>query len=167
VRDLSRLLAPVLSFTSEEVWRSIPRSGDDPPSVFLAGLPEAVDEGPEDGALASDLDVLLDVRGAVTQALEKEREEGRIGKSLEAAIRIDAGPDHEVLARHADLLPDLFIVSGVDLHEGGDGLAVTVRRADGSRCERCWKYTHDVGEDGDHPTLCARCASVVKQDEAG
>ncbi|MBW2260985.1 MAG: isoleucine--tRNA ligase [Deltaproteobacteria bacterium] len=167
VRDLSRLLAPVLSFTSEEVWQSIPRAGSDHSSVFFAGLPEVPEPSGDDLALLEEFETLREARSAVTRKIEIERSEGRIGKSLEAAIRITAGPGHAVLSRHAGLLADLFIVSEVDLREGGEGFAVEVGRSDGTRCERCWKYCQDVGTDGDHPTLCARCASVVKQDEAG
>lgn len=167
-RDLSRLLAPVLSFTAEEVWQHLPRTDADPHSVFLAGLPDTTPESRQDAELRAEFEVLLRARNAVTQALEVERNASRIGKSLEAAVTISAPEaDHAILGRHGSLLADLFIVSGVALEAGGGEIAVKVGRVDGTRCERCWRYTRDFGADADHPTLCGRCARVVKEDEAG
>jgi isoleucyl-tRNA synthetase len=166
VRDIARLLAPVLSFTAEEVWQHVPRLAGDPASVFLAGLPEAREETAGDAALAAEFETLIRARSAVTQALEAARNEGRLGKSLEAAIELSAAPEAmAVLEKHVGLLADLFIVSEVALSgSGGEPFGVVVSRSTGTRCERCWKHAHDIGADADHPTLCARCAAVVKQD---
>jgi isoleucyl-tRNA synthetase len=176
---MARLLAPVLTFTADEVWQHIPSAAGSCSSVFFAGLPEVEPRSEPDEALYSRFDVLRKARSAVTGALEVARSGGMIGKSLEAEVTLTA-PDSKTLAvltEHEDLLADLFIVSAVDLSPeprapqpgpDGDGsdFIVDVRRSDGDRCDRCWKYTHDGITDAEHPGLCARCAAVVKQDEA-
>ncbi len=169
--DMARLLAPVLSFTADEVWQYIPGATDTCSSVFLAGLPEAPAASDEDAALLRAFDHLLKARSAVNLALESARNAGTIGKSLEAEIVLEAtsgdGGGYEALLEHADLLPDLFIVSSVQLgRSDGDEARVTVSRSRAGRCDRCWKYTTDVGTDAGHPALCTRCASVVREDEA-
>jgi isoleucyl-tRNA synthetase len=111
---------------------------------------------------------LLEVREAVTKALERARQEGRIGHSLDASVRLDFAPDGplgELLdSRFADL-PTLFIVSQVERSrlDAGDasplvaGLRVAVERAAGDKCARCWNYRLSVGSDATHPTLCSPC----------
>jgi isoleucyl-tRNA synthetase len=98
------------------------------------------------------------------KALEVARAEKRIGKSLEAKVVLTAGFDlHPVLAQFAAELPALFIVSQVELLQGVEnGVSVEIQRADGTKCERCWKYTLDVGSDPDFATLCAACAEAIK-----
>jgi isoleucyl-tRNA synthetase len=169
--DMARLLAPVLSFTAEEVWQHIPGAASRVPSVFLAGLPASPVESAEDAALVRDFDALLEVRSAVTQALESARSEKVVGRSLMARITLEAGGGqggvHDTLERYRDLLEELFLVSAVELHRSeGEGVRVEVDASDGTRCERCWRYTTDVGRDDAHPTLCVRCADVVGGDEA-
>jgi isoleucyl-tRNA synthetase len=159
--DLTLLLAPVLPFTADEVWEHLP--GERPPSVHLALLPEAV---PEDEAVLSRWEPLLEARGTVTKALEEARADRAIAASLEARVEVEAGP--EVLAALAEYertgrafpgnLASLFLVSKVDLRPGEGPLAVRVGRAEGSKCERCWTYSPAAERP---PALCERCAPVV------
>jgi len=98
------------------------------------------------------------------KALEVAREEKKIGKSLEAKVVLTAGFDlHPVLGQYESELPALFIVSQVRLEQGTEnGVSVEIQRAEGVRCERCWKYTLDVGSDPEFPTICAPCSGAIK-----
>jgi len=153
--DVTRLLAPVTSFTAEEVWEYLP--GRPAPSVFLAGLPEAT--GRRDPALMETFDRLFSVRAAVQQQLEAARRDKLIGSSLEAKVVLHADAEgHEFLARHLRELPQLLIVSQVVLEAqptermvrtsaalpGAGHLGIEVRKADGAKCPRCWTYAPEV-----------------------
>jgi isoleucyl-tRNA synthetase len=156
-QDLLRLLAPVLSFTAHEAWKYLP--GRPEGSVFEAGFPRR--SAPADAAALLDrYGRLLEVRGEVLKALEAARRDKLIGSGLEAQVVLRA--EGEVLARlrsAATELPALFIVSRVELAEGP--LQVTVQRAPGEKCERCWIYAEDRGADPRHPTVCGKCAAAL------
>jgi isoleucyl-tRNA synthetase len=161
---LVRLVAPVLSFTADEVWRAMPAVSE--PSVFLAGFPD-VPAAWRDDALAGTFDRLLAVRAAVTKAIEEARRAGTVRQGTEARIVLGATGELGALvaSRLADL-PALFVVADVAMGDGGaespllGGLRVGVESAAGGKCERCW-LTRPLASDDRHPTLCARCAAVV------
>jgi isoleucyl-tRNA synthetase len=177
---LARLLAPILSFTADEVWSHIPGRGK-PDSVHLVLFPEERGEWVDEG-LAADWERLLEVRGEVSRALEGTRQRGRIGKGVDAVVYIPTAPEEDwlplLLAKGEGLLTSLFNVSGVRLRErapegaaiGYDsqdipGLTVEVVPAQAlgwKKCERCWTWSPRVGEDTGHPTLCERCVPVVR-----
>jgi isoleucyl-tRNA synthetase len=171
---MARLLAPILSFTCEEVWQHLPRVADRLESVHLAEFPgtpdilgdESVPE--EDPQQQQDWATLLAVREQAMKALEEERNSKRIGKSLEAQLVITAAdPAYSVLTRFKDQLRYLFIVSAVTLAQGSGngsgGVHVEVKKADGAKCDRCWNYSVHVGEDKTYPTICERCSAVLKE----
>ncbi|MBV8865393.1 MAG: class I tRNA ligase family protein [Acidobacteriaceae bacterium] len=165
---LVRLLAPILSFTSEEVWKGMKSGTSGAESVHIAYFPEPADL--TDGLPAAlrneagDWEKLIPVRDLVLKALDSAREDKVIGSSLESAATLLAGSDlYELLQKHLAELPGWFIVSQVELHrKQGEGLEVQVERARGDKCERCWKFTTDVGQDQEVPTVCAACASVLR-----
>jgi isoleucyl-tRNA synthetase len=176
---MARLLAPILSFTCEEVWQYLPPIPGRPDSVHLAQFPEAEDllgndkVPPTDAGQEQDWTTLLAVREQVLKALEEARNSKLIGKSLEAQVTVVAGdPVYSILARYHDQLRYLFIVSAVTLEQApsgnGAGAAVKVQasRADGKKCERCWNYSTHVGEDSRYPTVCERCSAILKEIEA-
>ena len=175
---MTRLMAPILTFTSEEVWQHLPMLAARPESVHLALFPSAGDllgdasVPQEDAQQAQDWTTLLAVREQALKALEEERNSKRIGKSLEAQLTITAAdPAYSMLARYQDQLRYLFIVSAVNLLRGAGngtgGVHVDVKKADGAKCERCWNYSTHVGEDAKYPTVCERCSAVLKELEAG
>jgi isoleucyl-tRNA synthetase len=162
---LVRLLAPIMSFTADEVWTHMHRSG----SVHIACFPEPSEltAGISDAARkrSTDWDRLMEVRDDVLKSLETARNEKLIGAPLEACVRIAADSDlHSLLQRYAADLPGLFIVSQVELaRTPGAGLEIKVERATGQKCERCWKYRTDIGSDPRFPTICAPCAVAVDE----
>ena len=111
----------------------------------------------------------MEVREEVLKALETKRNEKFIGAPLEARVRIAAGGDMLLSESYATELPGLFIVSQVELGTEGaaEALKITVERAAGVKCERCWKYTEDVGSDPELPTVCAACASAIRENLNG
>lgn len=168
-----RLLAPITSFTSEEVWRYLPKMGDRLESVHLALFPAQQEilggnVGP-DPKQAEDWTVLRAAREQVLKALEEARNSKLIGTGLEAQVTLTASdPAYSVLSRYKDQLRYVFIVSAVELKQAtnGDGaLAVQVLKAPGQKCERCWNYSVRVGEDKTYPTVCERCSAVLKEIE--
>ena len=166
---LVRLLAPILSFTCEEVWQHVKRRLPEAvESVHMEYFPkrEELTAGlsRDQWEDAADWDELLSVRDTVLKALDESREQKVIGASLEAAVWLQAGGNlYELLEKHLADLQAWFIVSQVTLEPAaGNGLAVRVDRARGDKCERCWKYTTDVGSDAEFPTVCAACAAVLK-----
>jgi isoleucyl-tRNA synthetase len=169
-----RLLAPILSFTCEEVWQHLPKVADRLESVHLAEFPNTADIlgdksiPEEDAQQQQDWTTLLAAREQAMKALEEERNSKRIGKSLEAQLVITAADSaYSVLARFKDQLRYLFIVSAVTLVQGSGngsgGVHVEVKKADGAKCDRCWNYSVHVGEDKTYPTICERCSAVLKE----
>jgi isoleucyl-tRNA synthetase len=162
---LVRLVAPVLAFTAEEVWTNMGQAG----SIHLQLFPEAAEL--TDGLpgaqrkRAENWDRLIKVREDVLKSLEQARQEKFIGAPLEARVRLAANGDlYPLLEQYAGELPGLFIVSQVALDQkSGEDVSVRVERADGVKCERCWKYTTDTGADAQFPTICGACASAVKE----
>jgi isoleucyl-tRNA synthetase len=173
---LVRLLAPVMSFTSEEIWPYLPASAAREASVHLAQFPagseilgSGVSEQNKDQS--SDWTALRSVRDEVLKALEEARANKLIGTGLEAQVILAAAdPVYAVLKKYEEQLRYLFIVSAVNLSQGSGngtgGVHVQIKKADGSKCERCWNYSTRVGEDKNYPTVCERCSAVLKELEA-
>lgn len=160
---LTRLLAPVLVFTSEEIWKYLPHTQkDNPESVMLNDWPEVRPEY-EDQALEEKWDRILEVRETVLKALEEARNEKLIGQSLQAKVVLKAGKAlYDFLEGIKELLPTVFITSQVELElTDKGGLEAVVKLADGQKCERCWIYSETVGHNHEHPTLCERCGKTV------
>jgi len=167
------LMAPILPFTAEELWRYLPPDGEREESVHLSSHPQ-LDQRHFNPKLHDKWQGLFQARNAVLKVLEEKRAEKLIGNSLEAEVNIEAPETLFLfLEDYQDILEDLFIVSKVNLSELPSGkeltleasletLHVSVTRTPGEKCERCWKYSETVGEDRDHPTICHRCARVVK-----
>jgi isoleucyl-tRNA synthetase len=162
---LVRLFAPILSFTMEEIWPHLGETG----SVHTASFPEAawITEGihAEQRARVDVWTKLIALREPVLKGLETARQEKVIGAPLEAHIHLSAGPElYPLLAENAAELAGLFIVSQVDVTpRQPEGLDIRIERATGVKCERCWKYTHDVGSVPAFPTICASCAAAVQE----
>ncbi len=156
---LTRLVAPLLSFTAEEVWSYTSKPADAPESVHIAVLPEPDEVATGfDVSLLAKWDGLMEVRADVLKELEGKRQAKFIGSPLEARVRLEG----YALDDYAADLPGLFIVSQVIL-EPGDERRVIVERADGVKCERCWKYSTAVGEDLDFPTVCDSCSAALRE----
>jgi isoleucyl-tRNA synthetase len=166
---LARLIAPLLAFTTEEVWSYLRKPAGSPDSVHLALFPQAEELTAgftaEQRSRLRNWDELIAVRDVVLKQLELARQEKFIGAPLEARVSLKAGDQlYSLLEEYLNELPGLFIVSQVALERAaGDELSVEIERAQGEKCERCWKYTTDVGEDPDFPTVCATCKDAVKE----
>jgi len=171
---LTKLMAPILPFTAEELWKYLPPEREREESVHLASFPE-LDPAYSNPQLHEKWQRLFQVRTLVLKVLEEKRAEKVIGNSLEAEVTLEApDPLFHFLKDCQELLEDLFIVSKVtlakqsqdtdlDLDAALESLHLTVSRTAADKCERCWKYSESVGHDQDRPTLCHRCAQVIKQ----
>jgi len=178
VTSLAQLMAPILSFTAEDVWDVLPGKNTEQeakPSVHLETFPDLVPIKDQE-ALEAQWKELLAIRTLVLGALEQQRREKVIGSSLEAKVTVTTPKkdQFELLSSHEGELPALFIVSQVslkldegwgseELKESGEsrGILIKVERAEGHKCERCWNYRPTVGVQPEHPTLCARCVEAV------
>jgi len=176
---LLRDMAPVLSFTAEEIFAHLPQGlrGTEP-TVFalppVDSAPFLLDEGKRD-----DWNVLTAVRGAATKAIEPMRRDGVVGHSLDTRVTLFVADElrQRLEGLHTDLRA-FCIVSQIELQplenapqgayrdEEIAGLAIGVEKAHGEKCERCWIYSTELGADAAHPTLCPRCAAVIKDMEA-
>ena len=166
---LTRLIAPVLSFTAEEIWPYLP--GEREESVHLAQFPR-FETSLLDAELEARYEKILALRSDVSKALELARTEKRIGHSLDAKVVLaaPAGEWRQLLDRYQDELATLFIVSQTELvetltdgiaGEEVEGLRVRIEKAEGDKCERCWNYAVSVGSRQDHPTICDRCHAAL------
>ena len=169
---LVKIISPVLSFTAEEVWQYMPKTADKEESVLLTDWPKEHKE-----YLNADLEAhwntFLSYRRDLMRVLEGARKDKKIGHALDAIVTIYAdGEDYDFLSQWQDKLATLLIVSEVKLVKGAapaDAVAgedhadmkVVAAPSTAPKCERCWIHTDTVGSDPKHPTLCARCASVL------
>jgi isoleucyl-tRNA synthetase len=176
---LVHLMAPILSFSAEEIWGYLPDKDRRPKSVFMSSIPQP-DASLVDAQLADKWDRILRERGEVLKALEQARAAGIIGHSLDAKVVFaprngdQTSILRELMQADRTRLQDLLIVSqantvGEDSGTPGStyeaaqlNCQITVSHADGAKCERCWKYDPWVGTDASHPTVCERCAKVLK-----
>ncbi|MEW5899877.1 MAG: isoleucine--tRNA ligase [Acidobacteriota bacterium] len=158
------LMAPILPFTADEAWESMPAFAGKEDSVHLEDFPSFEGRWLAEDA-GRDMDRLITLREVVLKELEKAREEKLIGNSLEAEVRLAApSADLELVRKYYDDLCALFIVSSVVIEvEQADELRVGVTRAPGNKCQRCWNYRISVGQSSDYPDLCDRCAEVVRK----
>jgi isoleucyl-tRNA synthetase len=177
---LTRLIAPILSFTADEVWQLLPKVEGRESSVHLALFPGIADIVPGNiRPLQEDWQRLLEVREQVLTALESLRANKIIGKALEAEVLIKQWGTSETLAllqKYSASLPELFNVSKVDVDAnahiiespsetasstGTRDNIFAVSKSTAPKCERCWRYVPDVGDDTGYPTVCLRCADAL------
>jgi len=175
---LLKLSAPILCFTADEAWasyHSLPQNGDLEDTISFTQFPE-VDDIKVDQAFTERWDRLLSLRGAITKILEAARRDKLIGLSLDAEVVLKAEPSlMTFLEEHQAQLQELCIVSSLRLDsadtvddltfvsdENIAGLKIAVHQATGEKCERCWVVSPTVGTEADHPTVCSRCAAVVR-----
>lgn len=181
---LVRLAAPILVFTSEEVWKHLPRAAGEPDSIHMALFPKAEDlSSGLDQTKVSDWERLLAVRQDVLKTLEFARAEKMIAGGLEAKVRVypptaidgkSRDGWNRLLRDYEKWLPALFIVSQVALEleayaaprtQSNPSFTVIPSHADGKKCERCWNYSTHVGESADYPTICERCLAAIAEIE--
>ncbi|MGC2620581.1 MAG: isoleucine--tRNA ligase, partial [Acidobacteriaceae bacterium] len=182
---LVRLVAPILTFTADEVWQYLPKVQTREPSVHLALFPKADELGAADPKLVDDFKNLLAIRNIVLGSLESVRKEGKIGKSLEAHVEIVAPAQAKsILAKYVSSLKELLNVSKVSIESshiekgsGGvfrvtpaedDALSAHIALAEGQKCNRCWNYYPDsspqhVRKFGPWDNVCGRCANALEQ----
>jgi isoleucyl-tRNA synthetase len=168
---LARLLAPILPVTADELWRHLPGAREE--SVHLAVFPARADLASwSDAPLLERWTALMALRERVLAEIEPMRKDKRIGSSLQAKVVLSAPPaELAALAPHLPDLPMLFIVSEVELRPaaaaaggpGGSGPQVTIERAGGVKCERCWRYVPAVSSEPAWAGLCERCQDALAE----
>jgi isoleucyl-tRNA synthetase len=155
-------MAPILSFTAEEVWGYL--RSDREESAHLQQFPLVKDEFIDED-LARRWDKIWQVREEVSKALEVARREKLIGLSLDAQVSIALPKGlYDLLSQYEDQLRAVFIVSQVTLSTGADvkEVRVEVKKAEGEKCGRCWVYDTSVGQNISHPTICQRCVGTME-----
>ena len=151
--------APVMVFTCEEAWE---QRHPGKPSVHLQQFPKTP-EGWLDANVAAKWDVIFKVRKSVTEALEVERREKRIGSALEAAVTVTVGEADLLKAFAGEDPAEIFITSDASLVAGGEGIAVSCARAAGVKCARSWKYFDPATADAAFPDITPRDAAAVRE----
>jgi isoleucyl-tRNA synthetase len=171
---LNRIAAPIFTFTAEEIWKYLPKSADAPESVHMALFPEGAEMRTNLSAeKIANWELLAKVRGEVLKALEGARTEKIINSGLEAKVLLNGDLGLKAkLWPYLAILPSLFIVSQVEISSVGSGdagsaMEVTIQKADGQKCVRCWNYSVHVGENARYPTVCERCSEALNEIEGG
>jgi isoleucyl-tRNA synthetase len=180
LHTLVRIIAPILSFTAEEVWGAIESFKEKEESVHMADWPDTLRDmdGWEDKELDAKWQQILTIRGSVMKFLELKREKGLIGSSLESAIALYSDDDRmrDFVRNNIGLLPLLFKVSQAAVTERQENdmedvpnfpLKIAVRRATGTKCQRCWNFSETVGKSKDAPDLCKRCYNIIFRHRVG
>ncbi|MBV36697.1 MAG: isoleucine--tRNA ligase [Rickettsiales bacterium] len=171
VEALVRWMAPILSFTANEIWPLLPKpaNGEREKSVFISEWYQGLFPMENAEISAQDWELISTVKNAINKAIEVKRKDGAIGGSLQAEVTIHADDKlHAVLSKLEDELRFVFITSQAklvkdDAGEATDveGLKLTITASDAEKCERCWHHREDVGSNSEHPTICSRCVENV------
>ncbi len=160
---MTRMIAPILAYTSDEIWKYMPHRADsDAECVFFNQMPEKIDIN-LDADFIANWDRIHDLRDTVKKHLEVAVKDKMIKSSLEAAVTLKASAEeYDFIKSVESELAAAFIVSAVNVVCGDGELSVEVSKASGDKCERCWCFSESVGSCEEHPTLCSRCAEVIK-----
>ena len=160
---MTRMIAPILAYTSDEIWKFMPHSAADEAShVIYNEMPEKVAVDVDDSFMEF-WNRIHELRDDVKKTLEPMIKEKTIKSSLEAKVTLSAGGETLEFLRQAEPeLADAFIVSEVVIADNGAGLEITAEKAEGEKCERCWAIRKSVGADAEHPTLCAHCCETLR-----
>jgi len=168
LNNLVRLMAPILSFTAEEVWQCMPKEEIDK-NVTSVHLLNFIEENKKyrDSKIADDFRKIFSLRQQINKAIEEQRANGLIGSSLEAKIILHLqDPLYKIFEMYRTDLPFLFIVSQVELNKSvNNENSVEVLMADGQKCQRCWNYSLSVGSIKEYPQICKRCVEAIKSVE--
>ncbi len=160
---MTRMIAPILAFTSDEIWKYMPHAnGDQPEHIVFNTMPEKVSVDIDDEFMDY-WDKIHELRDEVKKSLETYIKDKTIKSSLEAKVVILAGGDTLSFLKKAEKeLAASFIVSDVEIVESDCELEIKIEKAEGEKCERCWSISKTVGSNSEHPTLCARCCENLK-----
>ncbi|MBQ3929038.1 MAG: class I tRNA ligase family protein, partial [Clostridia bacterium] len=161
---MTRMIAPILVYTSDEIWQYMPhKDKDNKENVVFNDMPSKTGVALDEEFIAI-WDRIHETRDVVKKALEVKIKEKTLRSSLEAKIILTAGgQQYDFLKKAENELAGAFIVSQVAIvNADTDEMKVEVKHADGEKCERCWSFSDTVGQNTDHPTLCARCAAVIE-----
>jgi isoleucyl-tRNA synthetase len=160
---MTRMIAPILAYTSDEIWKFMPHSAADEAShVIYNEMPEKVAADVDDSFMEF-WNRIHELRDDVKKTLEPMIKEKTIKSSLEAKVTLSAGGETlEFLKQAEPELADAFIVSEVVIADNGAELEITAEKAEGEKCERCWAIRKSVGADAEHPTLCAHCCETLR-----
>ncbi len=163
LESMTKMLAPILAYTSEEIWKYMPKSSKaDENSILFNEMPKTVNIELEDGFMEK-WDKIHTLRDTVKKSIELAVKDKKIKSSLESKIILKSNEDFDFIKSVEDELKSAFIVSGLEvLKTDTQELEVEVLKADGEKCERCWSYSESVGDNSEHPTICNRCAEVLK-----
>lgn len=167
---LVRILAPITAFTAEEIWKYMPKKENENTfSIMLEDYPK-YDEKLYNKELDDKFKKIIEIKEIASKKLEEAREEKLIGQTLEAKVTVIANKENElyqIIENNKNLIEDVLIVSELELKEDSsikkEELSINISRAEGEKCERCWKYTKDVGIDKENPTICKRCSEVLRK----
>jgi len=172
-RELLIALCPILSFTAEEAWAYLPGAESEAPTIFAASLPRPEDIPHLKAEEEEEWERLWVIRGEIIKALEQARTRKLIGLALDARVSLQAEPElADFLKERLRILEEISIVSQIALEEGPaegmswsaeevKGLKIVISKARGDKCQRCWKWSEDVGESSDFPDACGRCSHVL------
>lgn len=160
---MTRMIAPILAYTSDEIWKYMPHSSNEKAEhVIYNEMPEKVDISIDDDFMAF-WDEIHELRDDVKKSLETFIKDKTIKSSLEAKVTLCASGDKLAFLKKAENeLATAFIVSEVEIVENSSELEIKIEKAEGEKCERCWVISKTVGENSEHPTLCSRCCDNLK-----
>jgi isoleucyl-tRNA synthetase len=166
LKVLIKLIAPVFPFTAEQAFSHFHNWAGKKDSVFLHKMSEdqQLDKFIDKEALKNG-ERMLGMRTQVLREIERKREKGIIGTSLEAHISLSLDKEYDFFKSRQEQLKEVFVVSGVDVSQGEFNIKVDKSR--GEKCPRCWNYREDIGEDGEYPDVCLRCAEALKGGKNG
>ncbi len=160
---MTRMISPILAFTSDEIWRYMPhKSTDDTANIIFNDMPKTVELSVSDDFMAM-WDKIHELRDEVKKVIEVYVKDKTIKSSLEAKVTLTAfGEYFDFLKKVEEEIKPALIVSEVEIVEGTGELEISVEKAEGDKCERCWCISKTVGESSEHPTLCSRCCEILK-----
>jgi len=159
---LLKLIAPILSFTAEEAYLAWGRSAESGGSIFLSSFTKRYPKEWSDEGILKRWEGIFSLREGVLKEIEKKREKGVIGSSLEASVLVKCkGKNYSFYKKHQDILREVFIVSSVSIGEGD--FSIVVEKAKGQKCLRCWNWNESVGGNLEYPDICNKCLKTLKE----